>query len=244
MVLLRSLSAYTENFVTSVIFLLLGLLVFLFALLSTFFLSSGNVFLEFGFWNAPLADILLGLCLAVVSVALFSVFSAAMIFAVRSDLGSVRFAQFVSDKLPRFAMELFEFYLVLLIAELVISVVLSALGFPGILIALVLLVLNALLVFVPQSVIVDELSWDHAVAFNLHFIRENFSTTLLVWVAGAVLVGLLPIVELFFDKFDFLGQFVSLAVALVIVVPLFETIKTVAFMTKSGIVSGSISVRK
>jgi hypothetical protein len=66
----------------------------------------------------------------------------------------------------------------------------------------------------------------------------------LVWVAGAVLVGMLPLVELFFDRFDFVGQYVSLAAALLIVVPLFEVLKTVAFMTKSGIVSGSISVRK
>jgi hypothetical protein len=131
MVLVRSIAAYFENFVTSVIFLLLALLVFFFALLSPFFLSSGSVFLEYGFSNAPIADVVLGLALVVVSVALFSVFCAALIFAVRSDLGSVRFAQFVTDKLPRFAMELFEFFVLLLIVELVVSVVLTSIGIPA-----------------------------------------------------------------------------------------------------------------
>ncbi len=244
MVVIRSIQAYFENFVTSVIFLLMGLFVFFFVLFANFYLSSGNVFLEFGFWNMSFMDILLSLALIVLSMAFFSVFSSAIIFAVRADLTHVNFRHYVAEKLPRFSLELFEFYVLLFVAELVIGSVLLYFGVSNVLVAFVLLVLNAVMVFVPQSVLVDELSWNDAVAFNLNFIVNNPGTTVLVWLVGIVLVGCLPFIELYFDQFDFVGRFVSLFVALLIVIPFFETLKTVAFMTKFGLVKESMGQRK
>ncbi|MDO8625205.1 MAG: hypothetical protein Q7R47_03915 [Candidatus Diapherotrites archaeon] len=57
-------------------------------------------------------------------------------------------------------------------------------------------------------------------------------------------VGALPLIELFFDQSDFADRFVSLFVAVLIVVPLFETLKTVAFMTKFGLVKETLGRRK
>ncbi|MBS3061181.1 MAG: hypothetical protein J4215_01200 [Candidatus Diapherotrites archaeon] len=244
MVLVRSIQAYFENIVTSIIFVLMGVFGFFFILLSDFYLSSGNVFLEYGFWNSPLLDVVVSLALIFISLAFFCVFCAAVIFAVRADLTKVKFLHYVTEKLPRFSMELFEFYFLLFVAELVIGSVLLSLGVPNVVVALVLLVLNAVLVFVPQSIVVDELSWVDAVGFNLNFVATNPGTTLWVWLAGIIMVGALPFIELFFDRFDFAGRFVSLFVALLIVVPLYETMKTVAFMTKFGLVKESMNARK
>ncbi len=240
MILVRSIQAYFENFVTSIIFLLLGLFVFLFVVLSDFFLSSGNIFFDYGFFTSFSVVTVLELALVLVCIGFFSVFVSAMVFAVRQDLAKVKFAQYVREKIPRFSMELFEFFVLLFIFELVVGFVFLSLGLPLFAVALVLLPVNALLVFVPQSIVVDELSWDKAVSFNLHFIRTNIGTTLWVWILGMILVGMLPFVELLFDRFDFAGRFVSLFVALLIVIPFFETVKTVAFMTKFGIVKEQV----
>src|SRR3989338_5262899 len=110
MVLVRSIQAYFENIVTSIIFVLMGVFGFFFILLSDFYLSSGNVFLEYGFWNSPLLDVVVSLALIFISLAFFCVFCAAVIFAVRADLTKVKFLHYVTEKLPRFSMELFEFF--------------------------------------------------------------------------------------------------------------------------------------
>jgi hypothetical protein len=57
-----------------------------------------------------------------------------------------------------------------------------------------------------------------------------------VVVTGAVLLAVLQLVELTFDSYAFSGRFVSIVLLSVLVLPFMEVLKSVAYLSKFGIV--------
>ncbi|MFH0955378.1 MAG: hypothetical protein V1777_04715 [Candidatus Micrarchaeota archaeon] len=232
MVLYKALQQYRQQFVTVLVFLLLGIFVGGFLFFPNFFLSSGTAFLEYQLFPASAFSWALELAAILLFLGFLSVFLSVMIFAVRQDLAKVKFDQYLQEKIPKFSLEMFEFFLVFSIVSFGAGVLLEGIGFPSIIVAFLLLVLSLLLFFVPQSIVIDEVGWVEGIEQSIHFLFKFSGLALFVIAIGLVLVALLPFVELFFDQFQFLGRFVSLFLLLLIVLPFLEILKSVAYLTK------------
>lgn len=231
-----ALREYAANFVTVLVFLLLGAAVFVFSLYDNTFLGSGTVFLEYNLFASQPLVALVQLALVVLFLAFFSLFLVVMIFAVRQHLAKVKFSAYLKENVPRFTAEMFEYWLVFAIVSFLVGWIGFSLGLHPVLAALVLFVLSALLFFVPQSIVVDEVSWPTAVKQSVELVRRDFRSFLKAFVVGLVLLLLVPLVELFFDQFALSGRFVSLLFVLVFVLPFIEVLKTVVFMSKFDLV--------
>lgn len=236
MVLYRAFEEYRKNFVTALVFLLLGLFVLAFSLFANTFLSSGTIFLEYNLLSSAPIEAFAQIVLAVIYIAFFAVFLTVMVFAVRQSMAKVKFDTYLRDFVPKFSLELFEFFLFFSIAFFLVGFLLVTAGVPVALVAFLFFIAAVLLSFVPQSIVIDELSWFDAVPQSLHFFFSNIGVALFVIAVGVVLIALLPFVELFFDQFAFSGRFVSLALLLVFVLPFIETLKTVAYMSKYDLI--------
>lgn len=236
MVLYKAIEEYRKNFVTALVFLLLGLFALAFSLFANNYLSSGTIFLEYHFFSSTPVEAFAQIVLAIVYIAFFSVFLTVMIFAVRQSMTKVKFDTYLRDFVPKFSLELFEFFLVFFVVLFLLGYWLVNSGFPLGLAAFLFFLATALLSFVPQSIVIDELSWIDAVPQSLHFFFSNIGVALFVLAVGVVLVAVLPFVELFFDQYWFIGRFVSLGLLLVFVLPFLETLKTVAYLSKFDLI--------
>ncbi len=236
MVLYKAIEEYRKNFVTALVFLLLGLFVLAFSLFANNYLSSGTIFLEYNLFSSTPIEAFAQIVLAIIYLGFFSVFLIVMIFAVRQSMAKVKFDTYLRDFVPKFSLELFEFFLVFSIACFLLGYWLVNAGVPTALVAFLFFLATALLSFVPQSIVIDELSWIDAVPQSLHFFFSSIGVVLFVLSVGVVLIAVLPFVELFFDQYYFIGRFVSLALLLVFVLPFLETLKTVAYLSKYDLI--------
>lgn len=232
MVLLKAIQQYQKQWITALVFLLLGIFVGGFLFFPNFFVSSGTVFLEYQLFPASAFSWILEIATVLLFLGFLSVFLSAMIFAVRQDMAKVKFDQYLNEKIPKFALEMFEFFVVFSIVGFLAGVVLAGIGFPSALVSFLLLVLSLLLFFVPQAIVIDEVGWVEAVEQSIHFLFKFSGLALFVIAVGLVLVALLPFIELYFDQFQFLGRFVTLFLLLLIVLPFLEILKSVAYLTK------------
>lgn len=236
MLLNRAILEYAKNFVTVLVFLLLGLFVLVFSLFANSFVGSGTIFLEYNVLSAEPLVALAQIVLVVVFLAFFSVFMVVVSFAVRQSIAKVKFDRYLNEKIPRFSLELFEFFLFFSVLAFLVGVILIGIGFPLALVSFLLFVFSALLFFVPQAIVIDELSWASAVPQAVHFFFSHLGTALFVLAFGIVLMLAVPFVELFFDQFFFAGRFVSLILVLLVVMPFIEILKTVAYLSKFGLI--------
>jgi hypothetical protein len=236
MVIFKALEEYRKNMVTTMVFLLLGLFVLAFSLFAGTYLSSGTVFLEYNLFSSNPIEAFAQIVLAVLYLAFFAVFLVVMIFAVRQSMAKVKFATYLRDFVPKFSFELFEFLLVFSVVFFLLGYALVSVGVPVVLVAFLFFVAAALLSFVPQSIVVDELAWIDAVPQSLHFFFSNIGLVLFVLAVSVVLIAVLPFIELFFDQFWFIGRFVSLVLLLVFVLPFIETLKTVSYLSKYDLI--------
>ena len=236
MVLYKAIEEYKKNFVTALVFLLLGLFVLAFSLFANNYLSSGTIFLEYSLFSSTPIEAFAQIVLAVIYLGFFSVFLTVMIFAVRQSMAKVKFDTYLRDFVPKFSLELFEFFLIFSVVLFLLGYWLVNAGVPVALVAFLFFLAAALLSFVPQSIVIDELSWMDAVPQSLHFFFSRIGVALFVLAVGVVLIAVLPFVELFFDQYAFIGRFVSLVLLLVFVLPFLETLKTVAYLSKYDLI--------
>ena len=115
---------------------------------------------------------------------------------------------------------------------------------PEALTAFVLFVVAALFIFVPQSIVVDEGSIEASILNNFEFIGQNKKYFFLVLAAGIVLVALINLAEFFIDSLFFVGSFITIALSLIVVVPLMEILKTELYTRKFELVKRTIHISR
>ena len=112
----------------------------------------------------------------------------------------------------------------------------TGIGVPQVAIAAVLFIITALFSFVPQSIVIDETSVNYAIANNLEFIQKKPSQLLTVIVAGILLTLALVLVEFVLDSTLLIGNFLSLLIFMVFVIPFLEVMKSKLYMGKFELV--------
>ncbi|MDO8538671.1 MAG: hypothetical protein Q7S21_07370 [archaeon] len=227
---------YLNNFRMALLFGILLVFVLFYVLFSNFFIQSGSIFVEPNLLT--ISPINLGIEMLAVGVFLlfYSIFVSFIIFNVRDSINHVRTQYYLSEKLHRFTFRLFAYYFVLTIFFFLLAGILVRFGWPLEAIALIELIISFALLFVPQSIVVDERSILLCVFHNFDYMINNPQIVLRVVIVSVILVLILPLIELAFDQFFFVGRWISLLIGLIFVIPFIEVLKTRAYMFKFGLV--------
>lgn len=231
----HSFVSYLRSLTTALAFALLLAFVLPFFSLSNTIVSSGTVLIDYGFLKQDSVSLLILLAFAALFLFSYSVLVTLMVFAVRNDLSHVKMRLYLKDKIGKFALK----YFVLLAAFTTVSAVITALlvdfGVPVPVVNAFLLVLSASLLFLPQAIVIDEESLWSSVLASWEFILKTPAGFLTVLTFGAVSILALQIIEFAVDYFFTGGNFISLFVALIFLVPYIEALKTYIYMNRFGI---------
>ncbi len=249
MFLVDSIHHYINNFKAVAAFLILLIFVFIFIQFPNAFLSSGNVFLEYGNNQTPLIILAVEFISLLLFVLFYSIFVTIIVFGVRKELSHVRLWYYLQEMIHKFSFKIFVLYLAFFLISLILSLALISSNLipftQAILLSnMLMLVLSLLLLFVPQAIVVDEENLVHSIKNNFDFIVKNPLQTILVIVLSIILVGVIPFIEMFFDSFQFSGRFVSLVLMLLFVIPFIEIVKTHFYMLRIELVKSSHHARK
>ena len=106
-----------------------------------------------------------------------------------------------------------------------------------------LLLISASFLFLPQTIVVDEESLRSSILANWEFIAKNPGAFFAVIAFGALGLLALQLAEFALDYFFSVGNFFSLLVALVLLIPYIESLKTYIYMNRFGIMQSYHKVR-
>jgi len=234
-VLQLALRDYLANFKLNLVFGVLLIFSFI-ALFENIFVGSGSIFLEYNLSSVDLFILIFQLISIIVFLVFYALFVSFLIFNVRNKMNKVRVNYYLKEKLQKFSFSLALFFALYF---LVFYFVYSLLVFAGIhllLINLILFLISLLFLFVPQSIVVDESKIIHGIQNSAEFLIKNPLTVLKVFLLSFVLLLILPLIESLFDFVFLIGNYISLLLALLFVVPFVEIVKTRLYMKKFGLV--------
>jgi signal transduction histidine kinase len=180
----------------------------------------------------------IGLLIALIFLYFFSFFVSLVVYAVHRDLQTVNFDTYWNELFKSAALKIFFLYLVFSI----IFYLVSSLGFAYnfVFAALVInLVLGLVIMFAPQSIVLDEVSVAEAVQRSIEFWVTHFGVCLAIFVVSFVLFAVIVWVELFFDSVNFPGIFVSFILTLVFLVPFVELAKSYAYLMRNDLLKSN-----
>jgi len=236
MVFQESILSYRKNLPTAFAFALLLVFVLPFVLLSNAFISSGTVLIDYGFLNELNFDLVLLLIFTLLFLYFYSLFVCLMVFVVRKDLSHIKMSYYLNEKIQKFAFKYFRFLAIFTILAAVISSILIGQGVSIEIINIILFIFSISFLFLAQTIVVDEESLRSSILANWDFILKDIPTFLYIIVLGIVSVFLLQLIEFVIDYFFLVGNFVSLIIALIVLVPFLEVVKTRVYMHRFEII--------
>lgn len=246
MYLTDSFKLYLENFPTALAFALLLVFVAIFGQVHGFFVTSGSIFLGYGLVKLNTIDAAVLLGSTLLFMFFLSVFISLMIFAVRRDMSKVRLQYYLAERINKFAFKLFFFLAAFTLVLALINAMLIQFGISALPANLVMLVLAVAFLFVPQAIVIDEESLGSSVTWNFEFMRTHPGAVFHVLATGFILMFAMPLIEYAVDMLTLslnivplTGNFVTLFLTLVFVVPYLEVLKTEFYMHKFELVKHS-----
>jgi len=234
LILRKAVDEYAANFKVAATLGILLLFLLLFIFFEQFFFSSGTAFLSFN----PDVWALLGIAVGVVFLYLFSFFVSLIIYSVRQDVQHFSLDVYWNTLFKSAALKIFVFYLLL-------AVVFYALMFWGLasgysaLAALVCFIVSALFMYVPQSVVLDELTVREAMGESAKFWAKNPATGAVTVVLVSFLLLVIVFIELALEMAGLPGIIVSLILTLIFLVPFMEQMKSYSFAMKFELIRTS-----
>jgi len=233
-ILKRAMEEYVSNFKVMLSFGVMFVFLPLFVLLSSFFFSSGSVFLPF---NANLLAVL-GLVLVLIFLYFFSFFVSLTVYAVHRDVQTLNFDTYWNTLFKDAALKIFFLYLVFAIVFYAISSVGFMLNVVF-LSTLINLILALVIMFAPQSIVLDEATIGEAIRKSIEFWSENFFISLSIFVLTTVLLFIILLIELGLDLMGLPGIMVSFFLVLVVLVPFIEQTKSYAYLMKVALLKSN-----
>jgi hypothetical protein len=217
--------------------------VFLFLLLPNTQVSAGTMIFDYSLAANPLILVLEAILL-LAFIMFYSIFTTLVIFGVRKEMSAVKISYYLREMLQRFAWQVFGFYALLSFSFILIALVGIQLGIlihPILFFAAngLMFVIALSLIFVPQAIVIDETDVAQGLANNFAFIKKNPGAFILVFFTGAILLGLVPLLEYAADTFFYAGRFVALVVTLLLIVPFLEIIKSHEYMERFELVKST-----
>ncbi|HZX33778.1 MAG TPA: hypothetical protein VFF09_00190 [archaeon] len=232
-----SVKSYLQNLSTVLSFALLFIFVLPFTWLSNSFISSGSILLDYGFARAPPAEMLVLFLLVLAFLFFYSVFVCLLVFAVRKDLSKVKVNYYLREKIHKFAFKYFYFLAAFTLIAVSASTLLISQGVDAAIINLGLFIAASAFIFLPQTIVVDEESLSSSVASNFDFIAKNFAFFIGVLLFGIIAVFVLQLFEFAVDFFILAGNYFSLIIAVLVLAPFLEVLKTRVYMKRFSLVA-------
>jgi hypothetical protein len=230
-VLKRAVEEYFSNFKVMLSFGVLFLFLAIFALFDQFFFGSGSVFFSL---NSNLLGGILGLIVSLVFLYFFSFFISLTVYAAHRDVQYVSLDTYWNDLFKDAALKIFFFYLILAILFYAISSIgfVYGLAFWALLLNLII---GLIVLYVPQSIVLDETSVLEAVFRSIEFWGKNVSVSLAIFLLATVALFLISVIELVLQLFNLPGVAVSFFLVLVVLVPFFEQTKSYAYLMRNAL---------
>lgn len=240
LILRKSVAEYMANFkvvaTLGILVLFFSFLMFFkqfFPFLDQFFFSSGTAFLSFnpGGWDSTI----IGLAIGIVFLYLFSFFVSVITYSVKQDVQHFSLDVYWDTLFKSAALKIFVLYLIL-------SIVFYALMFFGLMGgysagALVLcFIVSVLLMYAPQSIVLDELTVSASVAESVRFWMKNPVVAGVTVLLSAFLLFVIVFIELALEMASLPGIAVSLLLTLLFLVPFIEQMKSYSFMMKFDLI--------
>ena len=226
-VLKRAVEEYVSNFKVMLSFGVLFLFLPLFAFFTQFFFGSGSVFLSV---NTTLLGAI-GLVLALVFLYIFSFFVSLTVYSVHRNVQSINFDTYWNTLFKDAALKIFFLYLVFSIIFYLLSILGFILGLTGL--ALVLNLLIALVImFAPQSIVLNESSIWESIQRSIEFWSENPLLSVIIFLIATVLLAVIMLIELALDLAGMPGVVVSFFLVLIFLVPFIEQAKSYAYLLR------------
>ncbi len=230
---------YQHNLKLSLSFAILLVFVFFFLRFGNMALFNGTVFFDYSFsplaWEVAIAEGLAGM----VFIAMYSILLTLLLLAVRNDLSHIKVRYYLREMVQKFFFTMFVYFVLLSAVFIGLVLLGTALGIPILWINLVLLILSLSLVFVPQSLVIDEKPIWESIKNNWYVIGKHPQDFLLVVVLATVMVGVLPLVEALIDSFVYAGRYITVLLMFVVVIPFIEILKTILYMNRFELVRGT-----
>ena len=228
LVLSKAVEEYKSNFKVAISFLLLLVFVFLFVFLEDFFITSGTILLNYEISMTTIVGLLIG----IVFLYFYSFFVSLTVYSVQRDVQRMDLDSYWNKLMKDSAMKIFFIYLVLAILFFLVSSVSVYLGLGMGFAILINLVISALFMYAPQSIVLDNYSPVYSLKESAYFFINNISVSLAVILVGAVLLFAIYVIEFLLGLFALPGEFVSIILVLLVIVPFVEQMKSYAFVLK------------
>ncbi len=232
LVLKNSFELYKQNYKVAMSYLLLLIFFFLFDLLNEFFINSGTVFFSF---NLTIIS-LIGAVIMLVFLYTLSFFVSTTIFAVERDVQKLSFDDYWKLLFSKSSINIFSFYILTSLAFFILLSfsVGTIFSIPSLIICLVL---SAVLMYVPQSIVLDEKGISGAVSNSVRFFFSNFIFSVLLLIVFSIILFLVFLFEFIFS-FVFIFEFLTIIFILIFVMPFFEFSKSYAYYLKYDLIKG------
>ncbi|OQA32074.1 MAG: hypothetical protein BWY55_00096 [archaeon ADurb.Bin336] len=234
-VLKRAVEEYFSNFKVMLSFGVLFVFIAIFALFDQFFFSAGSVFFSL---NSNIVGSLLGVIVSLFFLYFFSFFISLTVYSVHRDVQRIDFDTYWNTLFKDAAVKIFIFYLMLAVIFYVISYIGFVLGFSFYAL-LINLIIGLLVIFVPQSIVLDETSVLDAVSNSVGFLKSNFFVSMVVFLLITIALTIVIWVELYLQSIGFIGVIISFFLVLVVLVPFFEQAKSYAYLMRNDLLKGN-----
>jgi hypothetical protein len=230
----RAIEEYSSNFKVMLSFGVLFLFVPLFVMFSQFFIGSGTVFLSL---NADFLAVI-GLIISLIFLYIFSFFVSLTVYAVHRDVQTISFDTYWNTLFKDAALKIFFLYLV----SSILFYLIAYIGFITGAIAwalLVNLIIGLIIMFAPQSIVIDEVSITDGVKRSLEFWGEAPVISFFVFIIATILLLIILGIELFIDSLGFPGIIVSFFLIMVFLVPFIEQTKAYAYLLRVALLQSN-----
>lgn len=234
-VLKRAFEEYFSNFKVMLSFGVLFIFVAFFSFFDNFFFGSGSVFFSL---NSNLVLGLIGVLVSIVFLYLFSFFISLTVYAVHRDVQYIDLDTYWNTLFKDAALKIFVFYLISGIIFYAISSIGFIYGFVFLALLLNLLI-GLVVLFVPQSIVLDETNVIEAVGRSIDFWKSNFIVSFLIFVLASIALILINLIELSLQLINFPGMVVSFFLVLVVLVPFFEQTKSYAYLMRNDLLKSN-----
>ena len=201
-------------------------------------LLNGTMFFDYSF--APLgveilaAEVLGGL----VFIAMYSILLTLLLLAVRNELSHIKVHYYLREMVQKFFLTVFIYFVLLSLAFVAVVSIGTVLGISLLWTNLVLFILSLSLIFVPQSLVIDEKPIVESIRNNWYVIQKHPMDFLLVVLLSTIAVGALHLIEAGIDHFVYAGRYITVLLMFGIVVPFIEILKTILYMNRFELVRG------
>jgi hypothetical protein len=231
LILSRAMEEYRANLKVMISFGVLFLFLFLFVFFEQFSLSAGTVFLSFN----PSVLTIIGLLLGLIFLYVFSFFIALTVYSVKRDVQHMSFDTYWNFLMKQASLKIFLFYFAFAIFTYVISSIGLFFGVAQITM-IICFIVSMILMYVPQSIVLDEARVKESVVKSIEFWFSNVFTSLAITFIGAVLILVIIVLEFALEFFALPGVVLSFLIMMIIIVPFVEQMKSYAFVMKYNLI--------